>query len=82
MMHGAGFPPGVFNMVNGDGPYTGDALTKHPDMDMISFTGSTRAGRQVAANAALGPIKTPKKSHKIAPSIRHTSGETTTSVLL
>lgn len=58
MMHEAGFPPGVFNMVNGDGPYTGDALTRHPDLDMISFTGSTRAGRQIAANAALGPIKT------------------------
>jgi aldehyde dehydrogenase (NAD+) len=58
MMHEAGFPPGVFNMVNGDGPYTGDSLTKHRDLDMISFTGSTRAGRQVAANAALGPTKT------------------------
>eukprot|EP00536_Pseudo-nitzschia_multiseries_P003927 jgi/Psemu1/295367/fgenesh1_pm.63_\ len=58
MMHEAGFPPGVFNMVNGDGPFTGDALTRHPDLDMISFTGSTRAGRQVAANAAMGPIKT------------------------
>jgi aldehyde dehydrogenase (NAD+) len=58
LMHDAGFPPGVFNMVNGDGPYTGDALTKHPDLDMISFTGSTHAGRQVAANAALAPIKT------------------------
>jgi aldehyde dehydrogenase (NAD+) len=58
MMHEAGFPPGVFNMINGDGPYTGDALTKHPDLDMISFTGSTFAGRQVAQNAALGPIKT------------------------
>ncbi|VEU45027.1 unnamed protein product [Pseudo-nitzschia multistriata] len=58
MVHQAGFPPGVFNLVNGDGPFTGDSLTKHPDLDMISFTGSTRAGRQVAVNAALGPIKT------------------------
>ncbi len=58
MMDEAGFPPGVFNLVNGDGPYTGDSLTSHPDLDMISFTGSTRAGRQVAANAALKPIKT------------------------
>mmetsp|Transcript_9917 Transcript_9917/g.24729 ORF Transcript_9917/g.24729 Transcript_9917/m.24729 type:complete len:570 (+) Transcript_9917:94-1803(+) len=58
MMHEAEFPPGVFNMVSGDGPYTGDALTRHPNLDMISFTGSTRAGRQIAANAALGPIKT------------------------
>jgi len=58
MIHLAGFPPGVFNMINGDGPFTGDTLTKHSGLDMISFTGSTRAGRQVAANAALGPIKT------------------------
>ncbi len=58
MMHEAGFPPGVFNMVNGDGPYTGETLTRHPSLDMISFTGSTRAGRQIAANAALGPIQT------------------------
>jgi len=58
LMHEAGFPPGVFNMVNGDGPYTGDALTKHPFLDMVSFTGSTRAGKQIAANAALGPIPT------------------------
>ena len=57
MMHEAGFPPGVFNMISGDGPYTGDALTRHPFLDMISFTGSTRAGKQVATNAALGPIK-------------------------
>ena len=54
----AGFPPGVFNLVNGDGLHTGDALTKHPFLDMVSFTGSTRAGKQVAANAALGPIPT------------------------
>ena len=58
MMHEAGFPPGVFNVVNGNGAFTGDALTRHPDVDMISFTGSTRAGRLVAANAALGPTKT------------------------
>ena len=38
------FLPGVFNLVNGDGEITGDALTSHPDIDMISFTGSTRAG--------------------------------------
>lgn len=58
MMHQAGFPPGVFNMVNGDGPLTGDALTKHPEIDMISFTGSTRAGKQVARNAALSLTRT------------------------
>jgi len=48
----AGFPPGVFNLVNGDGATTGDALTRHPDINMISFTGSTRAGALISQNAA------------------------------
>ena len=48
----AGFPPGVFNMVHGTGPMIGDALTSHPEVDMVSFTGSTRAGIQVARSAA------------------------------
>jgi aldehyde dehydrogenase (NAD+) len=48
----AGFPPGVFNMVHGTGAGIGDALTSHPNVDMISFTGSTRAGIQVAKSAA------------------------------
>ena len=48
----AGVPKGVFNLVNGDGPTVGHALTVHPDIDMISFTGSTRAGIQVAQGAA------------------------------
>jgi aldehyde dehydrogenase (NAD+) len=52
IMHEAGVPAGVFNMVNGDGPTVGAALSKHPDVDMMSFTGSTRAGTQVAMNAA------------------------------
>ena len=47
-----GFPPGVFNLVNGDGTTTGDALTSHPDINMISFTGSTRAGALISQNAA------------------------------
>ena len=47
-----GFPKGVFNLVNGDGAVTGDALTSHPDIDMISFTGSTRAGALISQNAA------------------------------
>jgi aldehyde dehydrogenase (NAD+) len=51
-MHAAGVPPGVFNMVQGDGPGVGVALSSHPDVDMISFTGSTRAGIEVAKNAA------------------------------
>ena len=48
----AGVPPGVFNLVNGDGPTVGAALAAHPDIDMMSFTGSTRAGIDVAKNAA------------------------------
>jgi aldehyde dehydrogenase (NAD+) len=52
IMHEAGVPAGVFNLVDGDGPTVGAALATHPDVDMMSFTGSTRAGVQVAINAA------------------------------
>ena len=52
IMHAAGVPAGVFNLVNGDGPVVGEALARHPDVDMVSFTGSTRAGVLVAKNAA------------------------------
>ncbi|MFT6956492.1 MAG: aldehyde dehydrogenase (NAD+) [Halieaceae bacterium] len=52
VMHEAGVPAGVFNMVNGDGSGVGTALSGHPDVDMMSFTGSTRAGTLVAQNAA------------------------------
>ena len=48
----AGVPAGVFNLVNGDGPTVGAAIASHPGVDMVSFTGSTRAGVQVAKNAA------------------------------
>jgi aldehyde dehydrogenase (NAD+) len=48
----AGVPAGVFNMVNGDGPTVGAAISSHPDVEMVSFTGSTRAGIEVARNAA------------------------------
>ena len=48
----AGVPAGVFNLVYGDGPGVGVALSSHPDIDMVSFTGSTRAGIEVARNAA------------------------------
>jgi aldehyde dehydrogenase (NAD+) len=48
----AGVPAGVFNLVNGDGPGVGTALSEHPDIAMVSFTGSTRAGVLVAQNAA------------------------------
>ncbi len=52
VLHAAGVPAGVFNLVNGDGPTVGAALSRHPDVDMVSFTGSTRAGIEVAKNAA------------------------------
>jgi aldehyde dehydrogenase (NAD+) len=52
IMHEAGVPAGVYNMVNGDGPSVGQALSSHPDIDMVSFTGSTRAGIAVARAAA------------------------------
>lgn len=50
--HDAGVPPGVFNLVNGDGAGVGAALSAHPDVEMISFTGSTRAGRAISKAAA------------------------------
>jgi aldehyde dehydrogenase (NAD+) len=52
VMHEAGVPKGVFNLVNGDGPGVGTALSEHPDIDMISFTGSARAGVLIAKAAA------------------------------
>ena len=52
MIHDAGFPPGVFNLVNGNGDGVGTQLAKHPDIDMISFTGSTRAGKLISKNSA------------------------------
>ena len=52
VMHAAGVPAGVFNLVNGTGPEVGAALASHPDVDMVSFTGSTRAGTEVAKLAA------------------------------
>jgi acyl-CoA reductase-like NAD-dependent aldehyde dehydrogenase len=48
----AGFPPGVFNLVSGEGPTVGEALVRHPGVDVISFTGSTRAGMRIGALAA------------------------------
>ena len=48
----AGVPEGVYNMLNGDGPTVGEAMSKHPDIDMMSFTGSTRAGISVAKSSA------------------------------
>ncbi|HEX5290744.1 MAG TPA: aldehyde dehydrogenase family protein [Streptosporangiaceae bacterium] len=50
-----GLPPGVFNLVSGTGPVVGEAIAAHPDVDLVSFTGSTRAGRRVAEVAAAAP---------------------------
>jgi aldehyde dehydrogenase (NAD+) len=52
VLHEAGVPAGVFNLVNGDGPDVGEAMSAHPGIDMMSFTGSTRAGIAVAKAAA------------------------------
>ncbi len=59
MMDEAGFPPGVFNLVNGDGVGVGTQLSCHKDVDMVSFTGSARAGKLISKNAA----ETLKKVH-------------------
>jgi aldehyde dehydrogenase (NAD+) len=56
VINDAGLPPGVFNLVTGTGSEVGEALAAHPDIDMISFTGSTRAGKRVAEVAA-GTLK-------------------------
>ncbi len=52
IIHDAGFPPGVFNLVNGAGPVVGEVLSGHPEVDMVSFTGSTRAGKRVGELAS------------------------------
>jgi aldehyde dehydrogenase (NAD+) len=52
ILHDAGVPAGVFNLINGEGSVVGAALSSHPDIDMVSFTGSTRAGTEVARSAA------------------------------
>ena len=52
VVHEVGLPAGVFNLVSGDGPSVGEAIAAHPGVDMVSFTGSTRAGKRVAAVAA------------------------------
>ncbi|MEM7275788.1 MAG: aldehyde dehydrogenase family protein [Actinomycetota bacterium] len=52
VLHEAGCPPGVFNLIHGEGPVVGSALSAHPDVDLVSFTGSTRAGIAVSRAAA------------------------------
>ncbi|WP_334174035.1 aldehyde dehydrogenase family protein [Pseudoxanthobacter sp.] len=56
LLHEAGVPPGVFNLVQGDGPAVGQVLAAHPEVDMVSFTGSTRAG-VIVARAAADTVK-------------------------
>ncbi|MEZ5660376.1 MAG: aldehyde dehydrogenase family protein [Burkholderiaceae bacterium] len=56
ILHDAGVPAGVFNLINGTGPDVGAPMSSHPDVDMVSFTGSTRAGIEVA-RAAAGTVK-------------------------
>ena len=58
VVHEVGLPPGVFNLVTGTGPVVGEAIVSHPAVDMVSFTGSTRAGRRVAELAAQAPKRT------------------------
>lgn len=60
VLHDAGVPAGVFNLVNGDGPTVGQRISSHPDIDMVSFTGSTRAGILIAKSAA----ETVKRVHQ------------------
>ncbi len=52
IIHEAGLPPGVFNLVNGAGPVVGEVVATHPEVDMVSFTGSTRAGKRVSELAS------------------------------
>ncbi len=58
VIHDAGLPAGVFNLVPGTGPVVGEAIVRHELVDMVSFTGSTRAGRRVAELAAAAPKRT------------------------
>ncbi len=58
VIHDVGLPAGVFNLVTGTGPVVGEAIVAHPDVDMVSFTGSTRAGRRVAEIASQAPKRT------------------------
>jgi aldehyde dehydrogenase (NAD+) len=69
----AGVPAGVFNLVNGDGPTVGEAIASHPEVDMVSFTGSTRAGVAVAT-AAAPTVKRVTQSSAASP---RTSSSTT-----
>ncbi|MGI8557213.1 MAG: aldehyde dehydrogenase family protein [Solirubrobacteraceae bacterium] len=58
VMHAVGVPPGAFNLVTGTGPVVGEAIAAHPEVDMVSFTGSTRAGKRVSelASQSVKPV--------------------------
>jgi aldehyde dehydrogenase (NAD+) len=77
IMHAAGVPAGVYNLVNGDGPTVGAAIASHPDIEMVSFTGSTRAGVEVAKNAAA-TVKRVHQEMAEAIAIAKTTAEATT----
>ena len=71
VLHDAGTPPGVFNLVNGDGPGAGAPLAAHPGIDMVSFTGSTRAGAEVARAAAATVKRVHQELGGKSPNILH-----------
>ena len=66
ILHAAGVPAGVFNLVNGDGPTVGAAISSHPEVDMVSFTGSTRAGIEVARQARAPGARRQVAQHRAA----------------
>src|SRR6202045_3423419 len=70
VMHEAGVPAGVFNLINGDGLHVGAPLSSHRDVDMVSFTGSTRAGTEVARRAAASAKRGHQEPGGKAPNVR------------
>ena len=72
IMHAAGVPAGVFNLVQGDGPGVGAAISSHPEIDMVSFTGSTRAGIDEGATLVTGGVGRPDgldKGYYVKPTV-------------
>ncbi len=81
ILDAAGVPPGVFNLVNGDGMGVGEAISGHPDIDMVSFTGSTRAGIAIAQNAATSVKRVAQELGGKSPNIILDDGAFTKSVM-
>src|SRR5690606_11813563 len=73
--HEAGVPAGVFNLVNGMGPVVGARMSSHPEVDMVSFTGSTRAGTAIAAAAAPPGERVEQERGGKSPNIRLPSAD-------